>query len=340
MSETNQRTILLYDQFGYDWWSGEGITAKRFNQELAECLEDSSCEEIIVAINSPGGSVAEGIPIYNAIVRHNSNPDNPPINTRNDGIAYSMGAIVLMAGKKVYAHSNTTMLIHNASGMAFGNARDMLSSAEMLNAVDKGISETIAEKTGLSKDEVIKQYFDYADHTYTANEAYDQGLIDEVINSKTEAGDMLKGKSIEEAFNMFRPQAQNKSILNKIRNFSIQTPKNHDTMKISLGQKALAALFNVAPTEDAPADFTMEDSHVQVIEDKLQELADAQEQLTAKDGTITQLQNEIQTLKDGATPPAGSAKEGDINPDGNESDTFLSETDAQIQAIRAEMNPE
>jgi len=357
-----QKTLLIYDQIGASWWS-EGVTASAFNRDLQACLDDDDCESVMVAINSPGGSIAEGIAIYNAIKRQNEKAEGKKIYTRNDGVAYSMAAIILMAGAEVTAHENTTTLLHNCSGMAFGNARDLLASVEMMQKIDKGMVKSLARKSGKTEAEIEAEIFNYDDHTYTAEEAKELGIVDRVLEDTTEAAEALHGKSVNEVLAYFQkePKAQQSffdqlknSITGALQGFKpknqFNTPKpqadsKDEPMKIKKTLTALVAFFGLQVTDEAdhvehqPSDEQLNDLNARLADyDQLKAKADT---VAAKDKRIADLEAEVEELKDNAEPPKGGKQGGDANPDGGGvSDSFLSETDAQVAKMRAELGLE
>lgn len=190
------KEILLYGNFGINFWTGEGITAKSFKQDFSALEADADVDEIHVRINSPGGSVFEGVAIYNII--QSSKKD---VTTFVDGIAYSMAAVAALAGKKVVAAKNATILLHNASGVAFGNVRDMEQTVELLKKIDNSLAISIADKTGETVAEVQSKWMDYKDHTLSAQEALDAKLIDEILQTKADGVPAnIKSMSQEEIF--------------------------------------------------------------------------------------------------------------------------------------------
>eukprot|EP01036_Dinobryon_divergens_P021934 gene21934-30151_t len=119
---------------GWDWNTFSEInTDKWFKSELDAALSDEN-NTVLVKINSPGGRVDYGLAIANMIAE-NSNR----VNTLVTGIAFSMGALITLSGGKVMMANNTTIMLHNASGSAWGNARDLRAYAEMLDAMDTGL---------------------------------------------------------------------------------------------------------------------------------------------------------------------------------------------------------
>ncbi len=203
------KEILIYDSIGYDWWTGGGITAKSIMREL-KAIESAGEKDVLVRINSPGGDVFEGIAIYNLLAQSDLN-----INTQIDGIAYSMGGIIALAGKKITMLKNTTLLIHNVSGGVWGNANDLRGALEMMDKLDGSLALTIAEKTGLTEAEVRAKWMDYRDHTLSSQDALEAKLIDEVIDTKKAA--KADFKNAAEAMAYFITGKQKEFITNEIK---------------------------------------------------------------------------------------------------------------------------
>ena len=352
----SQQTILIYDQIGASWWS-DGVTASAFQQQLQDCLNNDDCDSVMVAINSPGGSIAEGIAIYNAILR--ANAGEKKVYTRNDGVAYSMAAIILMAGHEVTAHENTTTLLHNCSGGAFGNVRDFRSRIELMEKIDAGLVKSLAKKTGKTTAEIEADVFNYDDHTYTAAEAKELGIIDSVIEESTEAADALQGKSLEEVMAYFKkePKAE-RNFLAQLKNTftsALQgvTPNNQsnkttpkaakkeEPMKIKKNLTALVAFFSLQITDAAeqvehqPSEEQLSNLDARLADyDAMKAKADS---IEAKDQRITELEAQVKALgKESAAKPTAKKKDT-TKDDGGENETFLSETDAELAAIRADL---
>jgi ATP-dependent Clp endopeptidase proteolytic subunit ClpP len=193
--------ILIYGEIGEwkDWWTGEtyGTSAESFRNQLSALEKDH--DEITIRINSPGGSVFDGNAIVSAIQQSSAK-----ITCVCDGIAYSMGAAILMAGETVKASKHATIMIHNVSGGVWGNANDLRGALEMMEKLDGSYADIIAEKTGQSREDIMANYFDYRDHTLSAEEALAEGMIDELIEAKSKAPEGIEGKSHKEVIAAFR----------------------------------------------------------------------------------------------------------------------------------------
>src|SRR5690606_23884713 len=162
--------ILIYDEIGENW-GGEGISAKRFAEELSEI----KASRIDVRINSGGGSVFEGNAIYNALVRHPAR-----VETYIDGIAASIASVIAMAGERIHIAANAFIMIHNPQGMVWGEAADMRKMADKLDAIRGSLIGTYARRTG-QPIEKIGAWMD-EERWFNAEEAVEFGFADEIVD--------------------------------------------------------------------------------------------------------------------------------------------------------------
>ncbi len=175
--------ILIFGDIGETWW-GESVTAKAFLEELSALEADT----ITVRINSFGGSVADGLAIYNALKRHSAH-----ITTVNEGAAMSVASLILMAGDTVEMAENSLLMIHAPWSYAMGNATALRESADMLDKWAMAMSSSYAAQTGRSVEEMMGWLTDGKDHYFTASEAQTEGLIDNIVSAVPVAA-MAMGK--------------------------------------------------------------------------------------------------------------------------------------------------
>jgi len=138
-------------------------------------------KEILVYINSPGGSVYAGLGIYDTM--HHVRPDIATICT---SMAASMGAVLLCAGTKGKrtALPHARVMIHQPFGGAQGQASDVEITAREIQKVKKELYEIIANHSGQTYDKVWED--SDRDYWMSAQEAKEYGLIDEVLSHNTE----------------------------------------------------------------------------------------------------------------------------------------------------------
>lgn len=166
------KDIYINGIIGDSFWY-EGISSKDFIAEFKAA--EAQYDRINIHINSPGGDVWEGLAIFNTILA-----SKKQIHTYNIGICASMGANILLAGDTVHAAKSSLTLLHNVWGLAVGNAKELRKAAESMDKHDDVLAEHVAGKLDITKDEVMSRFMDYDDHMFTAKEAKDEGLVDEV----------------------------------------------------------------------------------------------------------------------------------------------------------------
>jgi ATP-dependent protease ClpP protease subunit len=194
-----EATIYIYGVIGgFDWDSYSFInTSDKFVEEFKQV--ESEADVIHIRINSPGGNVHDGLPIYNTIKN-----SSKTIYTYVDGIAYSMAALIALAGKKVYGYSNSLFMVHNASTFFFGNAKEIREEAEVLDKYDKSLGSIIEEKLNVSEEDVAEKYLNYKDNYFTGKEAKEEGFFDELNAKKTEGTpENVENMTVKEVFDHY-----------------------------------------------------------------------------------------------------------------------------------------
>jgi ATP-dependent Clp protease protease subunit len=133
-------------------------------------------KDVVLYINSPGGSVYAGLGIYDTMQYI-----KPDVQTICCGIAMSMGALLLAAGAKGkrMALPNAKILIHQVSGGFQGQATDIEIQARETIALKRRMEEIIAEHSGQELERVSKDM--ERDYFMSPQEAKEYGIIDSVI---------------------------------------------------------------------------------------------------------------------------------------------------------------
>lgn len=163
-SESESASVAIFDEIGF--W---GITAKDFITELSAV----KAKTLNLEINSPGGSVFDGIAIFNAL--RNS---GKTINVKVMGVAASIASVIAMAGDKISMPENTFMMVHQPWGVTMGNADDMREYADVLDKLNNSLVSTYVKRTGKSEDDIRAMLSQ--DTWMSAQEAVDLGFADEV----------------------------------------------------------------------------------------------------------------------------------------------------------------
>lgn len=170
-NKSDKAEIWIYEEIGQDFWTGGGVTAKKFQEEIVAIKQS----QIDLHINSPGGAVFDGVAIYNLIKQHPAN-----VTTYIDGIAASIASVIALAGDKVIMAENALYMMHNPSGMVMGTASDMRSLADVLDKIRGTMTGVYAKKSGRPDDE-ISSLLD-AETWMTADEAKEFGFVDEIAD--------------------------------------------------------------------------------------------------------------------------------------------------------------
>jgi ATP-dependent Clp protease, protease subunit len=179
--DATEATIFMYGYIGETWdydnekgWQKGGVTDIEFVKEFnALCTKYKT---IHLRINSVGGEIYHGAAIINAI--HNCPPD-VEVHTWNDGLAASMAAGIFLSGKKRHMAKNGMLMLHSASNVCWGNAKEMRECAEVLDKWDQALITGLAESTGLDQEEIKTNFFDYSDHWFTYDDANTAGFLTE-----------------------------------------------------------------------------------------------------------------------------------------------------------------
>ena len=142
-------------------------------------------KEISLYINSPGGSVTAGMAIYDTMQFI-----KPPVSTLCIGQAASMGAFLLAAGApgKRFTLPNSRVMIHQPSAGFQGQATDIDIHAREILAMKDRMNTLMAHHCGKSADEVKSDT--ERDNFMTADDALAYGLVDRIVNSRTEEIDV------------------------------------------------------------------------------------------------------------------------------------------------------
>jgi ATP-dependent Clp protease protease subunit len=168
----NDRIIMLTEEVN-------NATASLVVAQLLYLEGQDPTKDISLYINSPGGSVTDGMAIYDTM-----NYIKCDVSTICMGMAASMGAFLLAAGTKGkrYALPNSDIMIHQPSGGAQGQATDMLIHTQHIIDTKKKLNEILAANTGQPFDVVAEDT--ERDNFMTAQQALDYGLIDKVITNR------------------------------------------------------------------------------------------------------------------------------------------------------------
>ena len=161
---------------------GEPVTSESANRIVAQLLfleADDPDKDIFLYINSPGGSVYDGLGIFDTMQHV-----KPDIHTVCVGLAASMGAFLLCAGAKGKRSSllHSRIMIHQPLGGARGQASDIRIQADEILFIKDKLNKELSERTGQDIDR-IREDTD-RDFYMSPSEAIEYGIIDNVFNKR------------------------------------------------------------------------------------------------------------------------------------------------------------
>jgi ATP-dependent Clp protease protease subunit len=183
-SQYGERSYDIYSRLLKDRiiFLGGPINDMVANAVIAQLLfleyEDPK-KEIKMYVNSPGGVVTAGLAIYDAMLYV-----KPDVSTICVGIAASMGAVLLAAGKKGkrFILPNSEILLHQVMGAGEGQAVEIEIAAKHILKIKERLNQVLAKHTGQSLAKIEKDTD--RDFWLNAQEAKDYGLVDEIIKTK------------------------------------------------------------------------------------------------------------------------------------------------------------
>lgn len=168
---SNKNELKCYGRI----YNGDGVDFIYYFENLQK-----NNDEIIIRLHTYGGSVIDGNLMFNAI-----NQSKAKVQIIVEGLAASMGAILLMATPNVKIAENAYVMIHAPSGGVQGTAKDLKNSAKLLEAMENNFISKLIGRTGKSRKEV--EALMVGDHWFDASQALAMGLVQEIIPAKSVA---------------------------------------------------------------------------------------------------------------------------------------------------------
>lgn len=167
-----ERIVILSDEVNH-------VTASLITAQLLFLEAEDPDKDIQFYINSPGGSVTDGMMIYDTMKLI-----KPDVQTICMGMAASMGSVLLAAGTKGKRCilPNAEVMIHQPLGGAQGQATEILIAADHIKKTRTKLNKILADSCGRTLDELEKDTD--RDHWLTAEEALEYGIVDKILDSK------------------------------------------------------------------------------------------------------------------------------------------------------------
>ena len=167
-----ERIVILSEEVNH-------VTASLITAQLLFLEAEDPDKDIQFYINSPGGSVSDGLMIYDTMKLI-----KPDVQTICMGMAASMGSVLLAAGTKGKRCilPNAEVMIHQPLGGAQGQATEILIAADHIKATRTRLNQILADACGRPLEQLMADTD--RDNWMTAQEALEYGIVDKILESK------------------------------------------------------------------------------------------------------------------------------------------------------------
>lgn len=234
----NVHKLYIYDDVtaygSFNWstyrYDESETSAKYFKEQLADIPDGATIE---LHINSNGGSVKEGVAIYNQLKQKACHKVGYV-----DGVAYSIAFVILQACDERIMGVGTSALIHDMWLEVAGNARELRKAADDLDVLMQSNRQIFVQRSNLTEEELINMMA--AETFLTPDQCLQYGLIDEVGEHSADNGGAQKSleQQVEQMKNLL---AQQKTFRKQLEQLHQETkPKKPEGMAMA---RTLAGLF-------------------------------------------------------------------------------------------------
>jgi len=213
--------VSEYGTFNWNTFEFEEseTSAEYFRKALEEIPQNATIE---LHINSYGGSVKEGIAIYNQLKQKKCKE----IVAYVDGVAYSVASVIMQAADRRIMGVGTSILIHNMWLSVAGNARELRKAADDLDVLMESNRQIYMERVNITEDELIEML---DNETYlTPEQAVEMGFADEVGKTETPAPDITQQLQ-QQLAQMRREMTAQKAFREEMKQFCGLKQKEKDT---------------------------------------------------------------------------------------------------------------
>lgn len=264
--------IYIYNEISS--WEGEEVTsAQSFRKDL-EAL--GNVKKINVMINSPGGSVGDGLTIASLLQRHTAY-----VTAYVDGMACSIASVIACAADKLVMGRSSLLMVHNALTFTYGNAKDLRKQADDLDAVTASLRQMYLMKAGDKlTEEKVKELMDN-ESWLSAKECVELGLCDEILETN---------KMVAKLPSKFKGMYNNipKELLNQMSEVNeMDKVENKETEVVETVEAAVVEVTEEVVEEKAEETETTEETAPETKEESVDE----------KEAKIAELENTIATLE-------------------------------------------
>ncbi|WP_110928821.1 head maturation protease, ClpP-related [Bacillus massiliglaciei] len=201
--------LTIYGDIGESWW-GDFTSAK----DVDNALKEAGSNDLVINLNSPGGSAFDGIAIYNRVKSHKGK-----VTIHVDGWACSAASIIAMAADELIMGAGSMLMIHEASTIVWGSKTLMRKEADMLEKLEDGIIDIYMTRANVEREEIRNMVNE--ETWFSANEALEIGFA-------TATTSTVEGEPDEELAQM---KVQMQTLQNELDKLKNTKPKNPAPVK-------------------------------------------------------------------------------------------------------------
>lgn len=207
-AEGNKGIIKIYGDIEQNFWKEEGDDSITSLDELDKWFnENKELATVDIYINSAGGSVFEGVAMYNRIKRSKAY-----VTVYIEGFACSVASVIAMAGNKIVMPKTSMMMIHNPWTIVMGNAKELRKTADDLDKMGDMIKNAYLSKVKIDEKKLSKLMDN--ESFLSAEECFEYGFCTQLEEETAESKE-----AVEEALEDYGKLYANKlSVLENIKN--------------------------------------------------------------------------------------------------------------------------
>jgi len=225
--EAKTSEITIYGVIGESWWNEKWTSAI----DVDNALKEAGTNNLVIRLNSPGGSAFDGIAIYNRLMNY-KNETGAKITIHVDGWACSAASVIAMAADELIMGLGAMIMIHEASSGVWGAKGDFRSEADLLEELEEGIIDIYMTKATVERKEVRKKVD--AETWFGASKAIEIGFATSATSTTVE------DNSKEELSNL---KAQNANLQNEIQQLKNQQKQEPTPEPVQPTNKRKGFLF-------------------------------------------------------------------------------------------------
>jgi ATP-dependent protease ClpP protease subunit len=225
--EAKTSELTIYGVIGESWWNEKWTSAI----DVDNALKEAGTNNLVIRLNSPGGSAFDGIAIYNRLMNY-KNETGAKITIHVDGWACSAASVIAMAADELIMGLGAMIMIHEASSGIWGAKGDFRSEADLLEELEEGIIDIYMTKATVERKEVRKKVD--AETWFGASKAIEIGFATSATSTTVE------DNSKEELSNL---KAQNANLQNEIQQLKNQQKQEPTPEPVQPTNKRKGFLF-------------------------------------------------------------------------------------------------